>query len=81
VTPAGGVETGCANPPRIRRCCDRQPLVRALQPFAPWLHLFPWKTRRRTGVRSRRRTMEIAAIVMLAAVLMGFLQQFDRQRW
>jgi hypothetical protein len=25
--------------------------------------------------------MEIAAIVMCAAVVMGFLQQFDRQTW
>jgi hypothetical protein len=25
--------------------------------------------------------MEIAAIVMCAAVLLGFLQQFDRQGW
>lgn len=27
------------------------------------------------------RVMEIAAIVMCAAVLMGFFQQFDRQSW
>jgi len=33
---------------------------------------------RHTGAARRRWDMEIAAFVMCAAVLMGFLQQFDR---
>ena len=37
-------------------------------------------TVRHTGA-DRSRLMEIAAIVMIAAVVMGFLQQFDRPTW
>jgi hypothetical protein len=36
---------------------------------------------RHTGAERRRRRMEIAAVVMFAAVVMGFLQQFDRPTW
>jgi hypothetical protein len=34
-----------------------------------------------SGAHHRRWVMEIAAIVMCAAVVMGFFQQFDRQDW
>ena len=33
------------------------------------------------GADRRRRFMEIAAFLMCAAVVMGILQQFDRQVW
>jgi hypothetical protein len=36
---------------------------------------------RHAGARTRRRIMEIAAFLMCAAVVMGILQQFDRQVW
>jgi hypothetical protein len=36
---------------------------------------------RHTGAQCRSRLMEIAAIMMIAAVVMGFLQQFDRPTW
>jgi hypothetical protein len=31
--------------------------------------------------KQRSRVMEIAAVLMCAAVLLGFLLQFDRQTW
>jgi hypothetical protein len=36
---------------------------------------------RHTGAQRRSRSMEIAAVLMVAAVVMGFLQQFDRPTW
>jgi hypothetical protein len=36
---------------------------------------------RRAGAQRRRRFMEIAAVVMFFAVVMGVLQQFDPPRW
>jgi hypothetical protein len=36
---------------------------------------------RRPGAQPRRRLMEIAAVVMFVAVVMGVLQQFDPPRW
>lgn len=37
--------------------------------------------RRRPGADARRRAMEIAAVLMFAAAVMGFLQQFDDPVW
>jgi hypothetical protein len=36
---------------------------------------------RQRGAEQRRRAMEIAAFVMCISVVMGVLQQFDRNTW
>lgn len=70
------------SPRTARAATDRPCLVgqSALQPFSPAVHLnladaVPSRCRR------EEETMEIAAVLMFAAALMGFVQQFDDPSW
>lgn len=73
-----------------RRRCRRRvggprriapPPAQRLQPFLPPPHLNVIQMRCHPGADARRRAMEIAAVLMFAAAVMGFVQQFDNQSW
>jgi hypothetical protein len=52
------------------------------QPFKPLQHLiFRIRSAPARALHWRMRVMEVAAVMMLAAVVFGICQQFDRQTW
>lgn len=57
------------------------PPAQRLQPFLPPPHLNVIQMRCHPGADARRRAMEIAAVLMFAAAVMGFVQQFDNPSW
>jgi len=52
-----------------------------LQPFSPVAHLNYTQMRRHPGAGAWRRAMEIAAVLMFVAAVVGFVQQFDNPAW
>jgi hypothetical protein len=57
------------------------PPAQRLQPFSPPPHLNVIQMRCHPGADARRRAMEIAAVLMFAAAVMGIVQQFDNPKW